>query len=622
MLAGDLELVRDVNTSPGGGDPDSLVAVGDSLYFRANDGASGVELWKSDGTAAGTVRVKDIRPGAADSFPSNLTNVNGTLYFSANDGVTGYELWKSDGTATGTVRVKDVFTGVYASSPTDLANVGGVLFFSASGRTTSGVSTGNELWKSDGTDAGTVLVKDVGPGLSIGNPNNKTVVNGTLFFRANAAPSGVELWKSDGTTSGTVLVKDIRPGGADSYPRHLTNVGGTLYFSANDGVSGAELWKTDGTTSGTVLVKDIAPGNAYPRYLTNVGGTLFFTANDGVSGVELWRSNGTSAGTVRVKDILPGAVGADPRDLTNVGGTLYFRANDGATGRELWKSNGTEVGTVRVKDILPGSLSSYVADLASVGSTLYFSADDGATGRELWKSNGTSAGTVPVRLPSNVPLQSPSDVTAVRDRLFVSGARPDVGRELFSLVLLDPPFPPGDYDRNGFVQQADRDLWAADYGSGVRLRADGNGDGVVNVADYTVWRDNLGRGGVIEGSSATALAASSPALGETLDVDEFDVLSPFDAITVATHSGTRRSAPAPQATPAGRQAFTPARRADLLLVERISLPPTTSSEAAPLQAKASSSVDDARARAFDEALAALFAKEDEWRTKGTTDKLQ
>ena len=59
----------------------------------------GSELWKTDGTAAGTVLVKDIRSGASGSYPHNLTNVNGTLFFTANDGTNGYELWKSDGTA-------------------------------------------------------------------------------------------------------------------------------------------------------------------------------------------------------------------------------------------------------------------------------------------------------------------------------------------------------------------------------------------------------------------------------------------------------------------------------------------------------------------------------------------
>ncbi len=98
-----------------------------------------------------------------------------------------------------------------------------------------------------------------------------TNVNGTLYFRAGDGSTGFELWKSDGTNSGTVLVKDIFPGGGSADPRYLTNINGTLYFRANEGINGAELWKSDGTSAGTVLVKDIVSGNVggYPVDLMN-----------------------------------------------------------------------------------------------------------------------------------------------------------------------------------------------------------------------------------------------------------------------------------------------------------------------------------------------------------------
>src|SRR5262249_41651883 len=153
---------------------------------------------------------------------------------------------------------------------------------------------------------------------------------------------GVELWKSDGTAAGTVLVNDIASGSSGSYPSNLTNVNGTLFFT-----TGNQLWKSNGTTDGTVLVKDIYPGhvNYLPRNLTTVNGTLFFAADDGTHGLELWESDGTDAGTVLVKDINPGTVyygmypaGSSPGNFTNVNGTLFFSADDGALGEELWKS--------------------------------------------------------------------------------------------------------------------------------------------------------------------------------------------------------------------------------------------------------------------------------------------
>ena len=150
---------------------------------------------------------------------------------------------------------------------TDLmTEVNGTLFFSAN----DGIH-GKELWKSNGTSAGTVMVKDIQPGLGGSLPVGMTNVNGTLFFVALTYPHGWELWKSDGTSTGTVLVKDIDPA-LNSYVWNLTNVNGTLFFSASNS-AGNELWKSDGTSTGTVLVKDIEPsGNSYPSDFVNVNG--------------------------------------------------------------------------------------------------------------------------------------------------------------------------------------------------------------------------------------------------------------------------------------------------------------------------------------------------------------
>ncbi len=360
-----------------------LTAVNGTLFYKANDGIHGVELWKSDGTAGGNMMVKDIYPGSRGSYPYNLTNVNGTVFFFADDAVHGYELWKSDGTPEGTMMVTPGAQGSQS-----LTNVNGTLFF-----------TNGALWKSDGTPEGTVLVKD---GAAFGSyPLNLTNVNGTLYLTAHG------LWKSDGTPEGTVLVKDIVDFD-DFNASDLTIVNGTLFFVANDGVSGRELWKSDGTPEGTVLVKDINPGSDGSRLgeLTNVNGTLFFHTWDGGFGGALWKSDGTAEGTVVVKDnLLSGGW------KTNVNGTLFFYA-----GPQLWKSDGTEAGTVLV---------TYFQEqptwLTNVDGRLFFSGfQDLDQGRELWTSDGTVLGTFMVQdiAPSVRVSSSPAWLTVCNGSLF------------------------------------------------------------------------------------------------------------------------------------------------------------------------------------------------------------
>jgi ELWxxDGT repeat protein len=237
--------------------------------------------------------VKDIYAGATDSSPSDLTNVNGTLYFSATDGTSGHELWRSDGTAAGTVMVKDIYAGATGSFPY-LTNVNGVLYFTA-----SDAAAGQELWRSDGTAAGTVMVKDIYAGANSSSPHHLANVNGTLYFMASDAAAGYELWRSDGTAAGTVMVKDIYAGAGGSYPDNLTNVNGTLYFAADNGANGNELWAY--RWQHTVTPSAGAGGTISPNtaQTVNHGATTSFTVtpDEGYSIVSVSGCSGTLDGS-------------------------------------------------------------------------------------------------------------------------------------------------------------------------------------------------------------------------------------------------------------------------------------------------------------------------------------
>jgi trimeric autotransporter adhesin len=385
-------LLKDINAAVGNSSPRNMTMVGNTVFFSAEDPIHGHELWKSDGTVAGTVLVKDIYTGSIPSNPSGLCNVNGTLFFAAGDGFLGIELWKSDGTEAGTVRVKDINPGAVSSAPINFFAAGSTVFFSAD----NGIN-GFELWKSDGTEAGTVLVKDINPGTADSGAGG-FVVNGDLFFTAITAAHGRELWRTDGTALNTIMVKDINPGTPGAEPTDLIVFNGQVFFAANvttNGVIDRELWRSNGSNAGTILLKNINPNfGSSPTDLCVFNGALFFTAHTPTHGVELHKSDGTAAGTplTPVVDIVIGANSSLPFELTIVNNELFFSANVAQFGRELWKFTTANVASL-VKDINPGTASSTPQALISVGTTLFFTADDGATGRELWKSNGSTVGT-------------------------------------------------------------------------------------------------------------------------------------------------------------------------------------------------------------------------------------
>jgi ELWxxDGT repeat protein len=398
-------MVKDINPGDDGDGAYDIVTVGDTAYFRANDGTHGSELWKSNGTENGTMLVKDINPsGSSDSGLLDRTIIpfNDNLIFVAwNGSSTGPELWISNGTENGTSMLKEIDTGD-TSWIKDLTVLGNYILFSAED---NGIY-GRELWRTDGTTEGTEIVKDINPGTADAQPQNFYVLNDVLYFSATNSTYGQELWRSDGTAEGTYIVKDINPGSdGDSYPQYLSSEGNTLFFVAKDGTNGYELWKSNGTSNGTVMVKDINSDSSgsfdttKKFQLVSFNGEIYFPVDDDSgNGVELWKSNGTADGTVMVKDIRSGSESSIPmyvdhllhKSAVELNGFLYFAANDGVKGRELWSTNGTEDGTTIVKDIRNGGTGSSPREFLLTADRIFFKATSGTYGKELFVTNGTS----------------------------------------------------------------------------------------------------------------------------------------------------------------------------------------------------------------------------------------
>ena len=299
----------------------------------------------------------DINDGTRSASPRSFAVVDSTIYFGADGGAEGRALWRTDGTAAGTRLVKDIDPTGTRSSVGPLFNLDGQLLFFAEDGT-----NGKELWTSDGTSGGTRLVKDIADGTA---PDQLTEVGGTLFFEVDKLLTNEsELWKSGGTAGTTEPVKTI----TGSRLASLTAVGSTLYF-ASDGDPG-QLWKSDGTTEGTVELAALPGSSSRVRNITPVGEAVFFAGRDDTHGEELWASAGTPATTGLVKDLYPGTEGSNPSRFVKAGGRLLFSAEGQSVGRELWTTGPTQALALAAGDTPEQALPALdlTIDVAQAGS--------------------------------------------------------------------------------------------------------------------------------------------------------------------------------------------------------------------------------------------------------------
>ncbi|MFY0564954.1 ELWxxDGT repeat protein [Archangium lansingense] len=431
--------------------PSSLVEFRGKLYFAANFENGRTGLWKSDGSAAGTTPVKEFpaRPSSAASIVvDELTRVDTRLFFVADDEVHGGELWVSDGTSGGTRLVKDITPGEGDTLPYNLTAVGKTLLFFRYIPGTLDALERTELWRSDGTEAGTVRVKDLGPESSLSF--TQAIVGSTLFFVLTDPAHGTELWKTDGTEAGTVLVRDLQPGPDSSYPFHLSAVGRFVFLitATPDGVS--RLWRSDGTETGTVLIEEFpaGPDTYNPRLIGVVGGRCLYLTITSLSDnrLSLYRLRVDEAGNVSKKRVatLPNPFAGDPDATPYIttfavaGSKLFFGLAIGSSGPaprdvQLWVTDGTGSGTRLVHR--PLSLSDeFESQLYTLDDRILFAASSEGAGLEPWVSDGTVQGTRMLQDVSPGPGSSyPRAFTRVGTSVFFTAHDPAHGDELWML---------------------------------------------------------------------------------------------------------------------------------------------------------------------------------------------
>jgi ELWxxDGT repeat protein len=381
------------------------------------------------------ILVKDINPNSADGFPNNGEYgkaIGNIYYFSADDGIHGAELWRTDGTDQGTYMVKDIQPGAVGSAPIRFNSIQGKLLFFAD----DGIH-GDELWISDGTEAGTNLVKDINAGAANVIRRNyqpqvydRLVINDILYFAADDGAGFSQLWRSDGTETGTYFIKKVCPicDANNFLTGWFTALGDVLYFQANDG-----LWKSDGTPAGTIKIFSIQDDSvpATFKWLTAANGKLYMSGGSDIFSLDLWVSDGTKSGTHMVYD-MPNS--GNPRQFTALGQKAIFFSDN-----YLWVTDGTTAGTQQLTTIQSENSTYSHSNLFFWKNAVYFKtlANDHSY-FYINKTDGTPAGTVQVAKQKQAftpYFYYPTYFAASNDHLFFDGV--DENSDYATVIRLD-----------------------------------------------------------------------------------------------------------------------------------------------------------------------------------------
>lgn len=324
--------------------------------FVADSIATGIELYKTDGTGIGTTLVKDIRVGANGSLIKNLV-VSGTLvYFLADDGSGGgFQLYKTDGTTAGTVKLTN-----FANEPMNLIDHDGVLFF-----VVDDGSIGEEVYMTTGSSP--TLVANLSASSSA-EPRLLTSVGDYVYFKADSGMGeGSELYRTDGLV--IELVDDIVPGAVGSSIDFIFNFNGRALFSAYDSTNGRELWISDDNSTNLVSDLNTGTGNGSPNNLTIYNEQVFMMANRADTGVELYKTDGST--TTLVSDINAGSFNSNPNSFIVVNNLLFFMASNQTVGNELYRLDLSD-NLILVENLTSGSASSSLVQFNNINNKLFF----------------------------------------------------------------------------------------------------------------------------------------------------------------------------------------------------------------------------------------------------------
>jgi ELWxxDGT repeat protein len=405
------------NIWPDNGLPQTFETINGKLIFSSGSYSGNYdigELWVSDGTETETKLLKDInKTGNLSSTPKFQTVLNDKIYFAADDNINGRELFVFDGNTTSLL--KDINPGIQSSTPHDFYVLNNKIIFKA-----KTANDGLELWITDGTEAGTIMLKDINPtGSGFLNDNRKHVRLGhfkifknEFYFYANNGTNGMELWKTNGTEAGTFMIKDINSGANSSYrpaldlrPRFIEH-DDKLYFSVSSGgsdnsLSDAKMWETDGTEAGTILANDINDviknGTLKPLTYFSFNNNLYFIGRDKTSNLyELFRTDVTN-GIVKISGL------GTLNYFYPLKDRIYFSNNDNnGAGMELWALEKDDTFAI-YKDFTDGSHNSSPSNIFEFKEYLYFNIRNESNEIELYRIGDT---TEPEKLLSKDNLEA------------------------------------------------------------------------------------------------------------------------------------------------------------------------------------------------------------------------